>query len=213
MNLYESVKNNLKESVTLNNAVMDSYHHFMSDLGRTPSISEIIDDLKNYDINNLPDGVTIDDTEEDYRHTYAMIKDMLKGLDYINEGDNKKEYTKEDKKAFAESINMTPLTNKIRQVAGIPDLKVDYEIEEDSWNESYRILVETGSVKEACGLVAKVLDYKNMNICNFSSSIDVNDENELEAYIQIDLNLDGGHGGPLFYATYTTKGKWKFSRR
>ena len=138
-------------------------------------------------------------------------KPKTKDKEKLKEAKETKKYTKEEIKAFAESINTEPLTKKIRQVAGISDLNVEYEIEEDSWNDSYRILVETGSVKKACGLVAKVKEYRNINICNFTTSIDTNDNGELEAYIQIDLNLDGGHGGALFYATYSG-GRWTFTR-
>lgn len=133
-----------------------------------------------------------------------------KNKEKLKEAKETKNYTKEDIKAFAESIDTNPLTRKIRQVAGISDLNVEYEIEEDTWNDSYRILVETGSVKEACGLVAKVREYKDINICNFATSIYTNDNGELEAYIQIDLNLGGGHGGALFYAKYSG-GRWKFT--
>ena len=126
-----------------------------------------------------------------------------------------KKFTKKDKISFAKSIDLEPLTNAIKEFTGANNIKIDYEITDDSYNNSCRIEFDSNDIKEYCGVFGKVMRY--VKVCNFSSCVRENrDHTALRAWISVHLHyqhLDGGRNGVELFRAQYEDGKWQFDFR
>lgn len=142
---------------------------------------------------------------------YDSEEEALKELDRLASLDVKK-FTNEDKKQFAEAIDTTGLTNKIKEFTGINNIEIKYDIKPDKYNDSYYLAFESNDIKDSCGVFGKVMKYCVVD--NFSSSITTNrDKTALRAWCSVHLSYqhkDGGMNGVELFTAFWDGSNWEF---
>lgn len=196
MNLYESIKN-LKEAEVI-------------DTGKWGNDTI---ELINNEGGMFPFSIKIYSGDKDYtKDTYYFKTEEAgrKEFDRLCSLETK-EFTKEDKKAFAESIDFNPLFDHLNDLVG-KKINFTKNMEEDKYNASYSFNIKSEDITDTCGIFSRVL--KSCIISSSTNGVAVNeDRTSLRYFARISLSYqhaDGGSNGMELTSAFYEDGNWKF---
>lgn len=142
--------------------IKDSYHHFTNDLGITPTVDDILEDI----INNYNQDMFSDNTPEESSQSYKDIRAILRrlGLDYLDES------LKEDKN---ETLNkdIWDDNNELR-----PEVK-----------EKLELIVN--KFKDALKEDNVDLDIQDVEIVGSNANYNYTDKSDIDLHIIADLSI------------------------
>ena len=124
------------------------------------------------------------------------------------------EYSNENAKKFAESIDMTELFDHIKSITGLSDLKFNYKITTNRYDEPY-ITFESQDLVEKVGFLKLI--FSSISISQFNSEIIYSKESD-EYYYWGTANFrydhpSGGSNGCTFLRFRYIHGYWEFDDR